>query len=97
MRENRTSGFLEGRALKGVRLLDLLIRDIAAYVTEYGLSHLTTGDIMKMAFDAGYIDESQGNTIWANMIARKRKFGYRKFFFQLQQCLIQEHTETSRS
>ena len=47
MRENRTSGFLEGRALKGVRLLDLLIRDIAAYVTEYGLSHLTTGDIMK--------------------------------------------------
>ena len=58
MRENRTSGFLEGRALKGVRLLDLLIRDIAAYVTEYGLSHLTTGDIMKMAFDAGYIDES---------------------------------------
>ena len=42
MRENRTSGFLEGRALKGVRLLDLLIRDIAAYVTEYGLSHLCT-------------------------------------------------------
>ena len=79
MRENRTSGFLEGRALKGVRLLDLLIRDIAAYVTEYGLSHLTTGDIMKMAFDAGYIDESQGHTIWANMIARKRKFGYASF------------------
>ena len=26
-----------------------------------------------LAFDAGYIDESQGNTIWANMIARKRK------------------------
>ena len=64
---------------QGVRLLDLLIRDIAAYVTEYGLSHLTTGDIMKMAFDAGYIDESQGNTIWANMIARKRKFGYASF------------------
>ncbi len=34
---------------------------------------------MKMAFDAGYIDESQGNTIWANMIARKRKFGYASF------------------
>ena len=79
MRENRTSGFLEERALKGVRLLDLLIRDIAAYVTEYGLSHLTTDDIMKMAFDAGYIDESQGNTIWANMIARKRKLGYASF------------------
>lgn len=39
------------------------LRDISAYVTEYGLSHLTTGDIMKMAFDAGYINEAQGNTI----------------------------------
>ena len=32
-----------------------------------------------LAFDAGYIDESQGNTIWANMIARKRKLGYASF------------------
>lgn len=55
------------------------LRDISAYVTEYGLSHLTTGDIMKMAFDAGYINEAQGNTIWANMLARKRKLGYRSF------------------
>lgn len=55
------------------------LRDISAYVAEYGLSHLTTGDIMKMAFDAGYINESQGNTIWANMIARKRKLGYASF------------------
>ena len=55
------------------------LRDISAYVTEYGLSHLTTGDIMKMALDAGYINESQGNTIWANMLARKRKLGYASF------------------
>lgn len=55
------------------------LRDISAYVTEYGLTHLTTGDILKMALDAGYIDESQGNTIWANMIARKRKLGYASF------------------
>lgn len=55
------------------------LRDISAYVTEYGLSHLTTGDIIKMALDAGYINESQGNTIWANMIARKRKLGYASF------------------
>ena len=55
------------------------LRYISAYVTEYGLSHLTTGDIMKMAFDAGYINEAQGNTIWANMLARKRKLGYRSF------------------
>lgn len=55
------------------------LKDISAYVSEYGLSHLTTGDIMKMAFDAGYINESQGNTIWANMIARRRKLGYTTF------------------
>ena len=34
---------------------------------------------MKMAFDAGYIDEDQGNTIWKNMIARRRKLGYATF------------------
>jgi predicted nucleic acid-binding protein len=55
------------------------LRDISAYVTEYGLFHLTTGDIMKMALDAGYIDEAQGNIIWANMIARRRKLGYATF------------------
>ena len=55
------------------------LRDISAYVTEYGLFHLTTGDIMKMALDAGYINESQGNTIWANMLSRRRKLGYASF------------------
>lgn len=55
------------------------LRDISDYVTEYGLSHLTTGDIMKIAIDAGYINESQGNTIWVNMLARKRKLGYASF------------------
>ena len=55
------------------------LKDISAYVAEYGLPHLTTGDIMKMALDTGYINESQGNTIWANMIARRRKLGYATF------------------
>lgn len=39
---------------------------------EYGLAHMTTGDIMKMVLDERYIDEVQGNTIWANMLARRR-------------------------
>lgn len=55
------------------------LKDISVYVKEYGLSHLTTGDIMKMALEAGYINESQGNTIWANMIAKRRKLGYASF------------------
>ena len=33
---------------------------------------MTTGDIMKMVLDERYIDEVQGNTIWANMLARRR-------------------------
>lgn len=55
------------------------LRDISDYVKEYGLSHLTTGDIMKMALEAGYIDEAQGNVIWANMIAKRRRLGYNTF------------------
>ena len=55
------------------------LKDISSYVTEFGLMHLTTGDIMKMALDQGYITEAQGNTIWANMIARRRRLGYRTF------------------
>ena len=55
------------------------LKDISIYVREYGLTHVTTGDIMKMAFDAGYINEEQGNTIWKNMIARRRKLGYATF------------------
>lgn len=55
------------------------LKDISVYVEEYGLLHVTTGDIMKMALDKGYIDEAQGNVIWANMIARRRKLGYATF------------------
>lgn len=55
------------------------LRDIEYYVKKYGLKHLTTGGIMKMAFDAGLIDEIQGNIIWSNMLARKRKLGYTSF------------------
>lgn len=56
-----------------------ILKDISVYVEEYGLLHVTTGDIMKMALDKGYIDEAQGNVIWANMIARRRKLGYATF------------------
>lgn len=34
---------------------------------------------MKMAFDAGYITEVQGNEIWADMVAHRRKLGYATF------------------
>ena len=55
------------------------LRDISDYVSEYGLSHKTTGNIMKEALEAGYIDEAQGNKIWSDMLLRKRKLGYTSF------------------
>ena len=55
------------------------LRDITDYVSEYNLKHVTTGDIMKEALEAGYIDEAQGNKIWNDMLLRKRKLGYSSF------------------
>ena len=55
------------------------LKDVAVYVEEFGLKHMTTGDIMKLAFDKGYINEQQGNVIWANMLSRRRKLGYSSF------------------
>lgn len=34
---------------------------------------LTTGDILVEALDAGFITETEGNTIWAEMIRKKRR------------------------
>lgn len=48
------------------------LRDIKKYVEEYSLNHITTGDILVEALNQGLITESDGNTIWANMIAKKR-------------------------
>ena len=34
---------------------------------------------MMMALKEGYINEDQGNIIWANMILKRRKLGYLTF------------------
>jgi len=36
---------------------------------------MTTGDILKEAYNKGYITERDGNAIWASMLARRRKLG----------------------
>lgn len=48
------------------------LKDISRYVKKYKLKHVTTGKILVAALQAGYIDETTGNQIWHNMIARKR-------------------------
>lgn len=55
------------------------LKDIKSYVDEYELILMTTGDIMKKAFEDGLITEKQGNAIWSNMLAKKRKLGYDSF------------------
>ncbi len=48
------------------------LKDINKYVIKYELAHITTGDILVEALDAGYINEATGNQVWSNMIARRR-------------------------
>ncbi len=64
------------------------LKDVSSYVEEFKLKHLTTGSIMKMAHDIGFISESQGNMIWSKMLARKRKLGYSSFsnYLALNEC-----------
>lgn len=48
------------------------LRDIRPYVEKYGISHITTGDILIEAMEAGIITEAEGNTIWSDMIRKRR-------------------------
>ena len=48
------------------------LRDIRPYVEKYDISHITTGDILIEAMDAGIITEAEGNTIWSDMIRKRR-------------------------
>ncbi len=48
------------------------LKDVAKYVEKYNLKHITTGDILLKALGEGLITESEGNTIWTNMINKKR-------------------------
>lgn len=55
------------------------LRDINQYVEKYNLPHVTTGDILIDALNNGLITESDGNQVWANMIAKRRKLGAQSF------------------
>ena len=51
------------------------LRDITQYIEEYDLQHKTTGDILVEALDAGIISEPEGNTLWTNMLRKRRQLG----------------------
>ena len=55
------------------------LRDIQTYISEFGLKHTTTGDILVDAYNRGLITENEGNAIWANMLAKRRRLGAASF------------------
>ena len=55
------------------------LRDITQYIEEYQLQHKTTGDILIEALDAGIITEQSGNSLWSNMLRRRRQLGAPSF------------------
>ena len=48
------------------------LHDILPYVKKYEISYITTGDILIKALDAGIITEADGNTIWSDMLRKRR-------------------------
>lgn len=62
------------------------LRDIRPYVEKYGISHITTGDILIAAMDVGIITEAEGNTIWSEMIRRRRMLPTETFSGYLAIC-----------
>ena len=55
------------------------LRDISTYITEFSLKHTTTADILVDAYERGLITESQGNTIWSDMLSKRRRIGGASF------------------
>lgn len=60
------------------------LRDIKEYVIEFGIEHITTGDIMVDAYMSGLITEDEGDVIWAKMLQKRRKLGADSFSTYLQ-------------
>lgn len=55
------------------------LRDILPYIEQFGLEYTTTGDILVDAYKGGLITETQGNSLWAAMLAKRRKLGANSF------------------
>ena len=63
------------------------LRDIQSYVEKYQISHITTGDILIEAMEAGIITEAEGNTIWSEMIQKRRMLPTKTF----SEYLVSQH------
>ena len=70
------------------------LRDIRPYVEKYAISHITTGDILIEAMDAGIITEAEGNSIWADMIRKRRMLPTTTFSDYLSRFGKKDESET---
>lgn len=55
------------------------LKDILYYVKKYDLPYITTGDILIEALRKSLIVEKEGNVIWKQMLAKKRKLPTKTF------------------
>lgn len=51
------------------------LKDIQACISQFRLRHVTTGDILTDAYRRGILTLAEGNTIWAAMLAKRRRLG----------------------
>ena len=65
--------------VKGVVVASNNLADILVYIQEFQLEHITTGMIMKAAFEQGLLSEMEANVIWALMLGKRRKLGAASF------------------
>ena len=55
------------------------LRDIQTYIMEFGLDHTTTADILVDAYKRKFITKLEGDTIWAEMMRKRRRLGADSF------------------
>lgn len=55
------------------------LKDVARYVEDFQLKHVTTGDILIESLNQNLITMSEGEDLWAKMIKKKRKLGANTF------------------
>lgn len=54
-------------------------RDVRYYVELYGLDHISTPDILYKAFNDGLISITEADSIWIQMLAKRRKLPFNTF------------------
>lgn len=68
------------------------LSDITAYIEEFNLKSITTGDILADALEKELIDEAQGNAIWTQMLSKRRRLGASSFTEYLQKHIAADIT-----